>query len=327
MLCPLGPNGFVADVLSAPEWLWVAAGRLADGGYDWQVTDGAERIVLTGMGSSYYAAATMANRLRAAGVTVVAELASVDASWPADPRTVYVGISAGGSSPETCAVLERVRGVSPTVALTNTPGSAITALADHTVEMAAGVESGGVACRSYRHTIVALAALLARRTGADRQLIERVKRASSATNELIDGRGQWLTALTEALGGEVMGLIAPAERVTSALQGSLMVREVPRRVAVGCETGDWSHVDVYLTRSTDYRALVFTGSRWEAEAARWLTERGSTVVSVGGEFPGAVHTVRYPDDDDRFVAMLTEVTVAELVAAALWVDSPENPER
>jgi hypothetical protein len=54
-----------------------------------------------------------------------------------------------------------------------------------------------------------------------------------------------------------------------------------RRPAVGCETGDWSHVDVYLTKTLDYRTLLLAGSRWEGELLRWTTERTSTVVAVG----------------------------------------------
>ena len=69
-----------------------------------------------------------------------------------------------------------------------------------------------------------------------------------------------------------------------------MLREGPRLPAVGCETGDWSHVDVYLTKTTDYRLLVFAGSAWEAQLAEWTTARGSTVVGVGGERPGRAAT-------------------------------------
>ena len=65
-----------------------------------------------------------------------------------------------------------------------------------------------------------------------------------------------------------------------------MLREGPRLAAVGCETGDWSHVDVYLTKTTDYRLLVFAGSGWEPQLAEWTTARGSTVVGVGGKRPG-----------------------------------------
>jgi hypothetical protein len=52
-----------------------------------------------------------------------------------------------------------------------------------------------------------------------------------------------------------------------------MLREGPRLPAVGCETGDWSHVDVYLTKTTDYRLLVFAGSVWEPQLAEWTTAR------------------------------------------------------
>ena len=112
--------------------------------------------------------------------------------------------------------------------------------------------------------------------------------------------------------------IAPVERISSALQGALMVREGPRRPADGCETGDWSHVDVYLTKTTDYRLLVFAGSPWEVQMAEWTTLRGSTVVGVGGDVPGAGRNLRYPGDTDDDVRLLTEVLVPELIAAWVW---------
>jgi hypothetical protein len=100
-----------------------------------------------------------------------------------------------------------------------------------------------------------------------------------------------------------------------------MVREGPRRAADGCETGDWNHVDVYLTKTLDYRALVFTGSRFDAEALKWMNERRSHAVTVGAEPDGVAATVRYPGDDDPIVALLTEVIVAELLAAHWWLES------
>jgi hypothetical protein len=97
-----------------------------------------------------------------------------------------------------------------------------------------------------------------------------------------------------------------------------MLREGPRLPAVGCETGDWSHVDVYLTKTTDYRLLVFAGSAWEDQLAEWTTARGSTVVGVGGPVPGAGYELRYPGDTDDDVRLLTEVLVPELIAAGAW---------
>ena len=97
-----------------------------------------------------------------------------------------------------------------------------------------------------------------------------------------------------------------------------MLREGPRRAAVGCEAGDWAHVDVYLTKNTDYRLLVFAGSAWDDGIVEWTGPRGTTVVAVGGDFPGATATVRYPYDDVDDVRLLTETLVPELVAARLW---------
>ena len=49
-----------------------------------------------------------------------------------------------------------------------------------------------------------------------------------------------------------------------------------------------------------------------------MTERGSTLIAVGGDVDGAPVTVRYRGDDVDDVRLLTEVLVAELLAASLW---------
>ena len=101
-----------------------------------------------------------------------------------------------------------------------------------------------------------------------------------------------------------------------------MLGEGPRLATVGCEAGDWVHVDVYLTKNTDYRLLVFAGSSWDEGILEWTRPRQTRVVSVGGDFPGASATVRYPHDNVDAVRLLGETLVPELVAAHLWVAAP-----
>ena len=274
-------------------------------------------IVLTGMGSSWFAADVMARRLRRHGINAVAEAASVEATLPPSPDVTVIGITATGGSAETVALLAAHRDVSRTIALTNDADALLPA--GHTVLMHAGVEGGGVACRTYTHTLVALLALEQQVSGVDLRLGERVRRSAAAIAYLLDRRDGWMPPVLEAIEGtEGMWLLAPAERLGSALQGALMVREGPRRAADGCETGDWNHVDVYLTKTLDYRALLFTGSRFDVDALRWMTDRHSHVVGVGREPDGVAAGVRYPGDDDPIVALLTEVLVAELLAAHWW---------
>ena len=306
---------FLVDLEAKPTALRALAEVLDD--VVWPVEAGGQ-IVLAGMGSSWFAAETAARRMRGAGVNVVAELASVEATYPADPSLTVVGITASGKSKETLDLLRAHHGTSQTIALTNTVDAELPT--DATVLMYAGVEEGGVACRSYLHTLVMLLHLQHQLTGSVPDLPAKVNAAADAATVLLGTRADWLPTVQTLLGGlNGSWLIAPAERMGNALQGALMVREGPRRAADGCETGDWNHVDVYLTKALDYRALVFTGSRFDGDAVRWMRERRSTFVAVGGHLPGAAHELRYPNDDDPLVALLTEVLVPELVAAHWWL--------
>ncbi len=312
---------FLEDLEAKPAWLRGLAGQLPS--ISWPVTAGG-RVVLTGMGSSWFAADTAARRMRRHGVNVVAELASVEATYPADPSLTIVGITASGKSKETLELLRAHHGTSQTIALTNTPEIALPA--DSVVQMHAGEEAGGVACRSYLHSLIMLLHLQHQLSGSVPDLPAKVNAAADAATMLLETRANWLPRVQTLLGGpNGSWLIAPAERMSNALQGALMVREGPRRAADGCETGDWNHVDVYLTKTLDYRALVFTGSRFDVDAVQWMRERRTTFVAVGGHLPGAAHELRYPGDDDPLVALLTEVLVPELVAAHWWLRGQTKP--
>jgi glucosamine 6-phosphate synthetase-like amidotransferase/phosphosugar isomerase protein len=276
------------------------------------------------MGSSAYAGGVAAARMRAGGLVAVSELASSPLLPRWGPGTLVVATSATGGSVETLDALDRLsaepNGDALIVALTNTPGSAITDRCDAVVELGAEPEDGGIACRTYQHTLALLAALEQHLIGADTAtLAASVAAAAQASAHLLDTEKDWCPELSEMLlGPSGTHIAAPADRFCSAQQGALMLREGPRLAAVGCETGDWSHVDVYLTKTTDYRLLVFAGSAWEAQLAEWTTLRDSTVVGVGGTVPGARLNLRYPGDEDGDVRLLTEVLVPELVAARAW---------
>jgi fructoselysine-6-P-deglycase FrlB-like protein len=312
---------FLGDLEEKPERLRALADAL-DAAPVWgAIPPGTRRVVLLGMGSSRYAAAVIAARLRASGLHAVAEYASATAATPGGAGTVAVGISASGKTEETTAALRRHRDAgSAAVALTNAPASAIAVAGSVVVDMLAGTERGGVACRSFQHTLVLLLALEDRLLGRDISRIPTIcRRAADATEDLLDRRDTWLPEIAGLLtaSGQTF-VLAPHERLSSAEQGALMLREGPRLPADACETADWLHVDVYLTRSLDYRALVFAGSPFDGDAMGWMRDRGATVCAVGGDLPDAKATIRYPGDEDIEVALLTEVLVAELVAADVW---------
>lgn len=315
----MNPDLYLADLEAKPAALADLAEALADDPFA-ALPDGIRRVVFLGMGSSRYAADVAALRLRAAGVDAYAEYGSAAASFPSGRETLVVPISATGGSRETLDATARYRGgPSFVAALTNTPGSAITEGADLTLPMVAGEERGGVSCRTFQHTLALLLALESHLTGGKRDIAALVRQAAEATADLLERRAEWLPVALELLDGpNGVYLIAPAERLSSAQQSALMFREGPRRAADACETGDWSHVDVYLTKTLDYRAILFPGSAYDAQAMDWVKQRGSTVLAVGAEVEGAAGTIRYAHDTDPDVALLTETLIAELVAAHWW---------
>ncbi len=320
------PDLFLADLHRKPEALRALAGRLREEDPWAALAERPERVVLLGMGSSAYAGGVAAARLRARGIVAVSELASNDLLPQWGAGTLVVAISATGRSRETLDALDRLASGPSVVALTNTDGSPLADRADHTVRLHGGVEEGGVACRTFQHTTAMLLALEAHLSGEPTSAVATLlDKAAEASEQLLAGTDDWLPAVTEHLiGPDGSHLAAPARRLSSAQQGALMLREGPRLAAVGCEAGDWAHVDVYLTKTTDYRLMVFAGSSWDDGIAEWTGPRRTRIVSVGGDFPGASTTVRYPHDHVDDVRLLAETLVPELVAAHLWTDAASS---
>jgi fructoselysine-6-P-deglycase FrlB-like protein len=312
------PEGFLADVLSAPDRLARTLDRYTGVDSPLRALPATpRRVLLIGMGSSHFAALTAAAHLRARGVDAVAELASTGLPARPGPGALVVGVSAGGATEETVEALARHRGSATTVAVTNTPGSRLEQEADIVLPLHTGPEAGGVACVSFQATLAVLLLLCGELTGAPREA--DLRPAVDAASALRERRGDWLDPVLAILAGaHTVYTIAPAERLSSALQGALMLREGPRVAADATETGDWLHVDVYLSKHPGYRALLFTGSRFDTGVMEWARKRDAAVVAVGAKVEGAAHVVSYPGSENGLVATLVETGAAELLAAELW---------
>ena len=274
-------------------------------------------IYFVGMGSSYYAAQDIARQLRSNGYLAVAEIASVITPKSFPENSLVVAISASGNSVEVIRFLEDLPTNIHSVALTREADSKITKLVKEVMLLPIKAETGGVSTWSYRATLIALFQLL-EKLGIAPSVKESCLGAQKQIQKLLDSKNQWLESfmnLTTSDNG--IWLMSPAERSGSALQGALMFREGPKVKADGCETGDWSHVDVYLTKSLDYKALMFTGSVWDQQAIEWLVNRNSSFGSIGSYSKGNIASINIEDGDTLF-KLLTELLIPELMSANLW---------
>lgn len=306
-MAELRPELLTPDVVETPAWLHRVT--VAHAGLE-PLALQARRVLFIGMGSSRYAALNAAAYLRSLGRDAHAEHASSGAPQPPERGLLVVAVSAGGGSRETVAAARRHRGTSTVVGITNRPQSALASEVDTCLELHAGEEVSGVACRTYTNSL----ALLLMLSGIEAR---RVAAAAEASAGLINTTLEWLGAAAGLVGRRAIHVLAPAERIGSAEQSALMLREVPRIRADACETGDWSHVDVYLSKLPGLGLVLLRGSAWEAEVMEWAASRGCPVVTVGGPLPGAALDVPVPGGEDPIVRMLAEVRVCELLAADL----------
>ena len=308
-------DGFLKDILAEPVSLDDISHSLPLRVL--KLDEPPKRVLFLGMGSSRYAALAAVALLRSVNIDAYAEMASTTAPQPPKPGTLVVGISASGGSVETVEALERHRvpGRLPLVALTNAPESSLAEVADVVVELGCGVEEGGIACRSYQATLAVLF-LLCRRLSLVGARPDDLRRAAAAQAELFDRRDDWLEPLVERVdGGAGVWVTAPEPRFGSACQSSLMLREAPRIVSGACETGDWLHVDVYLTKRPGYHLLLLPGSPYDDEVYGWQKERDFTITSIGTD-------IAIAGAEDPLLAALIETSVSELLAAELWRRHP-----
>ncbi len=292
------PTLFEQDIADGPG----ALEGLLDG---WRAPDlgGRERFVFTGLGSSRYAALLIATAMRTRGGNAWVEHAST--STPAKPTgdQVLVAISASGRTPEVVDAAGVHRGRSIVVAVTNEEASPLAAAADIVIPLGAGEERSGIACRTFRATIAALALL----TGIAEP--DGLRPSVDALRSRIDSRAAWLPPMVDLLdGAPSIDVLADGSLLGLAEQAALMLREAPRLPAHAAETGDWLHTGVYLALP-GHRALLFPGAAADAEVTATIRRRGGEVASI----PPASEATR-----DAIRRVVVDSVVAELLACELW---------
>ena len=289
---------FIADILDSPH---VLARLLDAAGASRSPLSGLRRprVAFTGLGSSRYAALIVAAHLRATGATAWVEYPSAGAGSQPAVDLVLVAVSASGRTREVVDAAKAHHGRSLVVAVTNDLGSPLAATTDIVVPMLAGEETAGIACRTFRATVAALA-ILTGTPAADLQP------AVGALAERIETRAEWIPPMVEALDrAPSIDVLADASLLGLAEQGALMLREGPRLPAVAYETGDWLHTGVYLALP-GHRSVVYQGAPADEAAIATVERRGGRGIRVA------------PAPGSPIVRALVESVVAELVAAESW---------
>ena len=125
-----------------------------------------EHVVIAARGTSdhaaIYAQYLFGIRMRLPVALAAPSIVSLYHVEPVFSRSLVIGISQSGASPDVVGVVDAARRQGrPTIAITNEPGSALATTAEHVLDLGAGPERAIAATKTYTAELTAIALLVA----------------------------------------------------------------------------------------------------------------------------------------------------------------------
>ena len=206
---------------------------------------GVDHVVIAARGTSDHAAiyAQYVLGVRHA-LSVGLGTPSVISLYGAQPRldrSLVVGISQSGASPDVVAVIEAGRRQgAPTLAITNDPASALAEAAETTIDLGAGPELAVAATKTYTTELLAIAALSAALSGdpADATALAAIPDALAAALTL---EPDVQAMATEQADADRLLVIARGYEYATAREWALKLKELARVFADPYSAADFEH--------------------------------------------------------------------------------------
>ncbi len=204
-----------------------------------------ERIVLTGMGGSFFGLHPLAMELAACGwAPMIVETSELIHYYPElmEPSTLVVAISQSGKSAETVRLLEMNARRARVIGVTNTADSPLGRESDYAVMTAAG-EEYTVSCKTYVATQMALRVLGAVLSGGDAGArLRAMEPVAEVFREYLGGWNAHVDELIEILRGvRDVFLVGRGESLAAAQTGALTIKESAHFHAEGMSSAAFRH--------------------------------------------------------------------------------------
>jgi glucosamine--fructose-6-phosphate aminotransferase (isomerizing) len=278
------------------------------------------RIVLTGMGSSYHSLQPLYWSLVAGGHNVTlaetSELIHYGAAL-CDERTLIVAVSQSGASAETIRLLDlNLR--SMVLGVTNTANSPLARRAQLAVLVQAGSEFS-VSCKTYVGGLLCLQWLGAIFSGASEvSSLQRLEPAAGLAGNYLQHWRAHTAALSEPLRGKRHVFLAGrGDSLAAVATGALIIKESARIHAEGMSSAALRHGPLEMLQA-DTLTVVFSGPERTRMLNRQLVNdllaRDQHCLEIGTE--SASGALRIPDCDP-ILRPLVEILPVQLMSLAL----------
>jgi glucosamine--fructose-6-phosphate aminotransferase (isomerizing) len=288
------------------------------------------RVVLTGMGSSYWACRPLYLRLLKDGLTPVmvetSELIHYERDW-LTPDTLVIAVSQSGRSVEIVRLLEYARERCEIIGVTNTPDSPLATQSMAAVLTHAGAEHT-VSCKTYLATLLALDWLGDLLSGEDREpLLDQARSAVEPTRQYLRRWPEHVEQLMPALEGvNDIFIVGRGPSVSAAGTGGLILKESTHYHSEGLSAAAFRHGPFEMLSDTVF-VLVLEGDARSAPFSRALVD---DIRAAGGRSalvsPTAEGVFRIPECAER-IWPLMEMLPVEMLTLALAAIKGREPGR
>jgi glucosamine--fructose-6-phosphate aminotransferase (isomerizing) len=281
---------YVSDILQQPGALQdtlsaFAGAELADiSRFASQLRSGRlQRVILTGMGSSYHALHPLLLGLLGQGIPAqMLETSELVHYAPGliSPDALIVAVSQSGASAEILQLLKQLPPQAGLIGITNTAGSPLATRAEALLLTRAGSENT-VSCKTYVTALVALAVLEAVLTGRDpAAALSGLEGLPGAVAGYLSGLPAYLETLEKRLlAVQYLTLAGRGRSLAAAETGGLIIKEAAHFPAEGMSCAAFRHGPLDMVSRQNF-VLVYEGLNPTRALNRKLV---ADIQKVGGQ--------------------------------------------
>ena len=318
-------GGYLRDILAQPRALEDTlagldaavladtVGRFGEGRF--------HRVVLTGMGGSYWALLTLnLDLLKRGWNPILAETSELIHGLPCvlDSRTLLIVVSQSGRSAEIVRLLDVKTPDCFTLAITNTADSPLAARADSVVPTHAG-EEFTVSCKTYVTALMALKWIADALAGlSPNQSKDELSQAAPAVAAYLHGWRDYVrSAEAELAGMRQLFVLGRGASLAAVGTAGLIIKESAHFHAEGMSAAAFRHGPWEMMNPALY-ALVFAGDAATAAVnsrlVRDIADAGGRAALAGEDVePGVYRLPRVPAS----VRPIVEILPVEMMTLAL----------
>lgn len=290
-----------------------------------------QRVVLTGMGSSFHALHPLTLELISLGFTALmvetSELVHCKRRL-LDPKTLIIAVSQSGQSVEMVRLMKDNRKRSPVIAVTNTPGSPLAKHATAAIITDAGKEFS-VSCKTYVSSVMALSWLGDVLGEADlRRSRQRLQQAVPAAGAYLAHWKDHVQQSAEMLKNtRILFLVGRGASLASVGTGALIIKESAHFHAEGMSSAAFRHGPVEMLGNETF-VLIFAGDAGTRKLNQRLfddvREKRGRAELVGEKSP--VICCRLGKSSSG-IRQILEILPVQMITLALALQSGREPGR